>query len=90
MGIVGARQSAVRCAVTLEPREGDLVVARDATLGQHHTVVQFPGLTLASMAAKDDAIELARDFAQLRNVDVWYADHGDRRLIEAFRPTGRQ
>jgi hypothetical protein len=89
MGIVGARPFAVHCAVALEPREGDLVVIRDALAPSSHTVVQFPDLRLATMAAEADAIAIARDFAQLRQVDVWYTDHDTRRLIDAFRPTAR-
>ena len=89
MGTVGARPFAVHCAVAVEPREGDLVVIRDALSTPCHTVVQVPGLRLATMAAEDDAVAIARDFAQLRHVDVWYTDHETQRLIEAFRPTAR-
>jgi hypothetical protein len=35
---------------------------------------------------KDEAIRLARSFAQRHAVDLWYSEDGTYELLEAFRP----
>ena len=84
----GRRTPSTRTAVGLAPRDGDVVVARDQRSAGRHTVAQVPGTSQTIVVAEQAAIRLALDIARARHVDVWYAEDGGHRLIEAFRPTG--
>jgi hypothetical protein len=50
-----------------------------------YTLRQFPGVAQTSASTRDEAVRLARSFAQKRAVDVWYAENGRYRLLEAYR-----
>jgi hypothetical protein len=60
-------------------------VTRETHSPTHYTVRQLPGLVAFSTAARDEAVRLARRFAQEHRVDVWYSEDGAYRLLEAYR-----
>jgi hypothetical protein len=62
------------------------VVAREPALGIGFTVRQHPGSVQLGASARDEAVRLARGFAQAFSVDVWYVERGTYRLLEAYRP----
>ena len=68
------------------PQDGDVVVTREAQSRVHYTVHQQPGMIQFSSAVREEAMRLARTFAQKYAVDVWYSDAGTYRLLEAYRP----
>ena len=68
------------------PQDGDVVVTREAHSPVHYTVRQLPGLVQFSAAVRDQAVRLARSFAQRYRIDVWYGEDGTYRLLEAYRP----
>jgi hypothetical protein len=68
------------------PRDGDVVVTREAHSRVYYTVRQLPGLVGFSAAVRDEAVRLARSFAQEHCVDIWYSEDGIYRLLEAYRP----
>jgi hypothetical protein len=68
------------------PQDGDVLVTREAKSRVHYTVHQLPGMIQFSSAVRDEAVRLARTFAQKYAVDVWYRDGGTYRLLEAYRP----
>jgi hypothetical protein len=70
------------------PRDGDVVVTREAHSRVHYTVRQVPGLVQFSTAVRDEAVGLARNFAQRSGIDMWYCEAGMYRLLEAYRPRG--
>jgi hypothetical protein len=61
-------------------------VRRETHSRVHYTVRQLPGLVGFSAAVRDEAVRLARSFAQEHRVDVWYSEDGTYRLLEAYRP----
>lgn len=67
------------------PRDGDVIVARDARLGVRHTVRQHPVDVQFSASARDEALRLARGFAKVHAVDLWFSDNGSTRLLEVYR-----
>jgi hypothetical protein len=69
------------------PRSGDVVVVREKDSAIHFTVRQLPA-TVQQLGAssRDEAIRLARGFAQTQAVDLWYSEDGTYRLLEAYRP----
>jgi hypothetical protein len=68
------------------PQDGDVVVTRQAEAHVHYTVRQLPGIVQFSAGVRDNAVRLARGFAQQYAVDVWYCEAGTYRLLEAYRP----
>jgi hypothetical protein len=67
------------------PQDGDVVVTREAHSRVHYTVRQLPGLVGFSAAVREEAVRLARSFAQEHRVDIWYREDGTYRLLEAYR-----
>jgi hypothetical protein len=67
------------------PRDGDVIVRRESAGGGKYTVRQAPGNVQLHASARDEAIRLARGFAIRAAVDLWYADDGPQRLLEAYR-----
>ena len=69
------------------PRSGDVVVVREKDSTIRYTVRQLPA-TVQKLGAssRDEAIRLARGFAQSQGVDLWHSEHGTYRLLEAYRP----
>jgi hypothetical protein len=68
------------------PQDGDVIVTRESRSAVRYTVRQHPGTVQFSASPRDEAVRLARSFAQKQAVDVWYADNGTHRLLEAYRP----
>jgi hypothetical protein len=68
------------------PRDGDVVVTREAQSRVHYTVRQLPGIVQFSAGVRDEAVRLARSFGQRYAVNVWYSETGTYRLLEVYRP----
>ena len=68
------------------PQDGDVVVSRDLRSAHRYSVRQHPGSVQFSATPRDEAVRLARGFAQKYMVDVWYTEDGTHRLLEAYRP----
>jgi hypothetical protein len=68
-----------------QPREGDVIVSRESRPGGKYLVRQVPGDVQFHASVRAEAIRLARGFAVTAAVDVWYADDGAQRLLEAYR-----
>ena len=75
--------SAVRSA----PRDGDVLVTREAHSAVTYSVRQVPGVAQFHAAFRDEALRLARSFARTMAVDLWYSQDGTYRLLEVY---GRQ
>jgi hypothetical protein len=67
------------------PRAGDVVISRASTLAVTYTVRQVPGVVQFHASARDEALQLARGFAQRSAVDLWSSEDGSYRLLEAYR-----
>lgn len=61
-------------------------MTREAEARVHYVVRQLPGMVQFSSGVRDEAVRLARRFAQEYAVDVWYREGGTYRLLEAYRP----
>lgn len=86
MTCLGHRMSEPRSPfVRSNPQNGDVVVTRESASDIRFTVRQLPGAVQFSAAARNDAVRLARTFAQKHTVDVWYCERGTTRLLDAFR-----
>lgn len=70
------------------PQDGDVIVSRGSGSELKYTVRQVPGVVQFHTSVRDDAIRLARSFAQKATVDLWYSDDGTHRLLEAHRRKG--
>jgi hypothetical protein len=68
------------------PQDGDVVVRCEADGRLYYTVRQLPGIVQFSAGVRDEAVRVAREFAQRYAVDVWYGEGGTYRLLEAYRP----
>lgn len=53
------------------PRDGDLVVAEDATRPGHFTIRQVPGQPQISLASAAAALTVAETLARSHAIDVW-------------------
>jgi hypothetical protein len=62
------------------------MVTRESRSAVRYTVRQHPGNVQFSATPRDEAVRLARIFAQTHVVDVWYSENGTHRLLEAYRP----
>jgi hypothetical protein len=67
------------------PRDGDVIVSREAGAGGKYTVRQVPGDVQLHASVRAEAVRLARGFAIKAAVDLWYVDDGPQRLLEAYR-----
>jgi hypothetical protein len=71
------------------PQHGDLVLAPDSRPGGRHTVRQVPGTIQLSAATRDEALRLARSFAQRHGVDIWqHSDDTSYQSLETYRRQG--
>jgi hypothetical protein len=68
-----------------QPRDGDVIVRRESRPGGKFSVRQVPGDVQFHASVRDEAIRLARGFAVKAAVDLWYADDGSHRFLEAYR-----
>jgi hypothetical protein len=67
------------------PQDHDIVVTRESMSAVRYTMRQLPGVVQISASTRDEAVRLARSFAQKQAVDIWYAENGTYRLLEAYR-----
>ena len=68
------------------PQDGDVIVTPESRSPERYTVRQHPGDAQFSVTAGDEAVRLARLFAQKHVVDIGYSESGTHRLLEAYRP----
>jgi hypothetical protein len=67
------------------PLEGDVVVTGEADVSPRFTVRQFPGVAQIGASTREQAVRMARAFAQVHRRDLWYSEDGHLRLLEAYR-----
>lgn len=68
------------------PRDGDIVVTRESKCALRYTVHQVPAVSQQfGSEVRDDAVRLARGFAQAHAVDLWYREDGIYKLLEVYR-----
>jgi hypothetical protein len=84
-GTARMRESAPDLAGATRPRDGDVIVARDSLAQIRFTLRQIPGGVQLHTRSRDEAIRIARGFAQEVIVDVWYSSSGTYELLEAYR-----
>jgi hypothetical protein len=60
-------------------------MTRESHSAVRYLVSQLPGVEQFGSSVKDEAIRLARSFAQRHAVDLWYSEDGTCALLEAFR-----
>jgi hypothetical protein len=73
------------------PQDGDVVVTQESESESEvrYTVRQLPATAQQfGSSSREEAIRLARGFAQGHAVDLWYHEGGTFRLLEAYRPKG--
>lgn len=68
------------------PLEGDLVVSCEARSAVRYTVRRVPGRPQFSASELDEALRLARGYALMHGVDIWYDENGSYRPLETYRP----
>jgi hypothetical protein len=62
-------------------------VVREKNSAIAYTVRQLPAtVQQLGAASREEAIRLARSFAQRQGVDLWHSEDGTYRLLEAYRP----
>lgn len=61
------------------------MVACELVASRRYTIRQLPAAVQISASSRDEAIQVARRFAQVHAVDVWYQDVDSLRLLEAYR-----
>ena len=71
-----------------EPQNDDVVVVCAPGATPPFGVKQVPHAVQFGASTRDDAVQLARSFAQSRAVDLWCSDGGDCRLLERHRHPG--
>jgi len=67
------------------PRDGDIVITRVCRSPVKFTVCEAPGVAQFQACTRNEAIQLARGYAQRAAVDLWYADDETKRLLEVYR-----
>lgn len=61
------------------------MISREPDSPSRYTIRQLPDNGQLSALSRDDAVLLARRFAQGNAVNVWYSDDITLRLLEAYR-----
>jgi hypothetical protein len=77
-------------AVELVPQEGDIVVTRTSDPIPRYTIRKIPGEPQILSRTWQQAVHMARRFAQQYRVDVWMAGGLGVRLIASYRTAGDQ
>jgi hypothetical protein len=72
------------------PREGDIVVTRTSEPIPRYTIRKIPGEPQILSRTRQQAVQMARRFAQQYRVDVWMAGGLDVQLIASYRTAGDQ
>ncbi len=67
------------------PHDGDVLVTRQPGHPDFFGVRQLPAARQLRASSRELAVQLARRFAHTHAVDVWYAEDGVFRLLEAYR-----
>lgn len=67
-------------------QNGDIVIVHDPTSPIPWMVREIPDAAQFGSSSKDQALQLARGYAQAHRVDVWCNDGGHVRLLERYRP----
>ena len=70
------------------PRDGDVMITHESSLAGLYTIRQLPANGQLSALSRDDAVLLARRFAEAQIVNIWYRDENTLRLLEQYRSTG--
>ena len=70
------------------PRDGDVVIVRESRSVAKYLVRQLPGVVQFHVRNKDEAIQLARGFAQRAAVDLWCGEESICTLLETYRRQG--
>jgi len=73
--------------VGLQPRDGDIVVERQALFPMTFTIRAMPEKVPLAVSARETALRLARHWARAHEVDLWYAEHGVIRRLETYSST---
>jgi hypothetical protein len=69
------------------PQSGDVVVVQESHSDGRYTVRQLPATVQRLISSsRDEAVRIARGFAQKHAVDLWYSEDGTHRLLEVYRP----
>ena len=69
-----------------EPRDGDVVIVREANSRATYSLQQLSAGPQISCASRNGALQLARSFARSQAVDIWYFDGQTHTLLEVHRP----
>lgn len=67
------------------PLDGDVVVSWKPRSAVRYTVRQFPGVVQFSASSREEAVRIARGFAQRYAIDLWGWAEGIYRLLEKYR-----
>jgi hypothetical protein len=67
------------------PEDGDVIVTHERIPIVHFTVRRHPDAAPVNAQRRDVALEVARGFAQVHAVNVWYCENGSERLLEVYR-----
>jgi hypothetical protein len=60
---------------------------QESHFDSRYTVRQLPAtVQRLTASSRDEAVRIARGFAQKHAVDLWYTQDGTYRLLEAYRP----
>ena len=71
------------------PRDGDVVITPDEREPSRYLITQVPEGPQAIWASRDQALTVARNFAQLHAVDVWIRDGSLATRTAHYRPRRR-
>jgi len=70
----------------VSPQSGDVVVMRERSSPVRYSIRQLPADARIRTSSQDQAVSLARMFAELHGVDVWGGEDHTFRLLEVYRP----
>jgi hypothetical protein len=87
---VGLSDSAVvRTAATDDaPRMGDVLVVPEPEAQGRFAISQVPGMPSMSWDSRAKAVDAARVYARVHNVDVWLRNGGGVERLHAYRGPG--
>ena len=67
------------------PHDRDVVVMREPDSPVRYSIRQLAADARVSTSSREQAVGLARMFAELHGVDVWYGEDDAFRLLEVYR-----
>ena len=77
-------------SASVRPGDGDVVVSLESGSPVNYAVRQLPGVIQLSASSRDEALRLARCFAQRHAVDLWYSEGPKNLLLERYRAGERE